>query len=115
MITRFKVVFMDEVLEFFDGLDDNAREKILFNIDKSRQGSDPRLFKKLTSSIWEFRTLYANKQYRLFSFWDRHDHQNTLVVATHGIVKKSQKTPRKDIEKAMDKMNRYFESKKRTR
>lgn len=31
MITRFKVVFMDEVLEFLDTLDDNAREKILFN------------------------------------------------------------------------------------
>jgi len=115
MITRFKVVFMDEVLEFLDTLDDNAREKILFNVDKSRQRSDPRLFKKLSSDIWEFRTIYANMQYRLFSFWDKRDNQHTLVVATHGIVKKSQKTPKKDIEKAVDKMKRYFESKKRTR
>jgi phage-related protein len=30
------------------------------------------------------------------------------VIATHGIVKKTQKTPKKEIEKAMRIMNNYF-------
>ena len=68
------------------------------------------LFKKLDGTeIWEFRTLYSKTAYRLFAFWDRDI--NTLVVATHGIVKKTQKTPSKEIEKAETMMKKYFENK----
>ena len=57
------------------------------------------LFKKLENSeIWEFRTLHNGIAYRLFAFWDT-DAQ-TLVVATHGIIKKTQKTPKKEIARA---------------
>ncbi len=56
------------------------------------------LFKKLESSnIWEFRTLYNGNAYWLFAFWDTEE--NTLVVATHGIVKKTQKTPKKKLKR----------------
>ena len=69
------------------------------------------LFKKLENSeIWEFRTLYNGIAYRLFAFWDT-DTQ-TLVVATHGIIKKTQKTPKKEIERAEAIMKKYFELKK---
>ena len=45
------------------------------------------LFKKLENSeVWEFRTLYNGIAYRLFAFWDTEG--QTLVVATHGIIKK---------------------------
>ena len=50
------------------------------------------------SEIWEFRTLYEGTAYRLFSFWDKDS--EALVVATHGIVKKTQKTPSKEIARA---------------
>ena len=69
------------------------------------------LFKKLENSeIWEFRTLYNGVAYRLFAFWDT-DTQ-TLVVATHGIIKKTQKTPKKEIARAEAIMKQYFELKK---
>ena len=68
------------------------------------------LFKKLENSeIWEFRTLYNGIAYRLFAFWDT-DTQ-TLVVATHGIIKKTQKTPKKEIARAEAIMKQYFEFK----
>jgi len=35
----------------------------------------------------------------------------TIVIATHGVVKKTQKTPKKEIVKAIELMNKYFESK----
>lgn len=68
------------------------------------------LFKKLENSeIWEFRTLYNGIAYRLFAFWDT-DTQ-TLVVATHGIIKETQKTPKKEIARAEAIMKQYFEFK----
>jgi len=111
MTEKFKVEFLKEVFEFLDGIDKKARNKILFNIDKAKVITDNTLFKKLTSDIWEFRTLYNKKQYRLFAFWDKTDNKVTIVIATHGIVKKTQKTPKKEIDKATEMMNKYFESK----
>ena len=71
---------------------------------------DKELFKKLENSeIWEFRTLFNGSCYRLFSFWDTEN--ETLVIATHGIVKKSQKTPPKEITKAEEIRKKYFELK----
>lgn len=66
--------------------------------------------KKLENSeIWEFRTLFNGNCYRLFSFWDTET--GTLIVATHGIVKKTQKTPQKEIAKAEEIRQQYFELK----
>ncbi|MHB0756978.1 type II toxin-antitoxin system RelE/ParE family toxin [Polaribacter sp. M15] len=111
MIEKFKVEFLKEVFEFLDELDEKAREKILFNIDKAKVKSDNTLFKKLTSDIWEFRTLFNKKQYRLFAFWNKTDKKVTIVIATHGIIKKTQKTPKKEIDKATELMKKYFEFK----
>ncbi len=108
---KFKVEFLRDVFDFLDQLDAKARDKILFNIDKSKVIDDKKIFKKLNSDIWEFRTLFNKKQYRLFAFWDKSDKKNTIVIATHGIVKKSQKTPGKDIDKAIELMNKYFKEK----
>ncbi len=58
----------------------------------------------------EFRTLYDKKAYRLFAFGNRV--LETLVVATHGIVKKSQKTPRREIAKAEALREKHFKNKK---
>jgi phage-related protein len=111
MREKFKVEFLKEVFEFLDKLDEKARKKILFNIDRAKVKTDNTLFKKLTSDIWEFRTLYNKKQYRLFAFWDKTDNKVTIIIATHGIVKETQKTPKKEIDKATELMNKYFESK----
>jgi phage-related protein len=68
------------------------------------------LFKKLENSeIWEFRTLYNKTAYRLFAFWDKD--KETLVIATHGIIKKTQKTPSKEIAKAEAIRKEYFKNK----
>ena len=92
---------------------DKTREKIYYNIKKSQFVNDPELFKKLNAFIWEFRTLYNNKAYRLFSFWDKSDAQEILVVATHGILKKTQKTPPKEIKKAEEVRKQYLENKQK--
>ena len=109
MENRFEIIFLKNVIGFFETIEEKARDKIIFNIHKARKSNDPKLFKKLTDEIWEFRTLYNKKQYRLFAFWDKRKGGKTLVVATHGTIKKTQKTPTKEILKAKELMKQYFE------
>ena len=45
------------------------------------------------------------------TFWDTEE--ETLVIATHGIVKKTQKTPLKEIAKAEEIRKEYFNNKKK--
>ena len=107
---KFTVEFLDDAKSFIDKLPKKEREKILYHIWKSRAISDPELFKKLTNSIWEFRTLYNGKHYRLFAFWYKRNGIETLVICTHGIIKKTSKTPDKEIEKADKLRNDYLKN-----
>ena len=111
MHQRFDVKILDEVFEFFDGIEEKAVEKILINIKKSRQIIDKELFKKLENDIWEFRTLFNKKKYRVLAFWDKSDKKETFVIGTNGFIKKTKKTPKKEIEKAKRIMRLYFEKK----
>jgi hypothetical protein len=43
----------------------------------------------------EFRTLYNKTYFRIFAFWDKTEKVENLVLATHGIIKKKEKTPEK--------------------
>lgn len=95
MKPNFDIELLPEAVEFLENLDDKTREKIYYNIKKAQLVNDNELFKKLNDFIWEFRILYRSKVYRLFSFWDKTDGKETLVVAAHGILKKRQKTPPK--------------------
>lgn len=97
---NIKVLLMDEASAFIRSLPIKVQRKITFNYRKVEEGvMDKELFKKLEgSNIWEFRTLYDGMCYRLFSFWDTET--QTLIIATHGIVKKTGKTPPKEIAKA---------------
>ena len=109
----FRLALLEEAKDFLQSLPEQAYKKILYNVDRVARGEKNReLFKKLENSeIWEFRTLSNGIAYRLFAFWDT-DRQ-TLVVATHGIIKKTQKTTRKEIARAEAMMKKYFELKKK--
>ena len=73
--------------------------------------SDKELFKKLTDEIWEFRTLFNKTHYRLFAFWDKTEQIDTVVVSTHGLIKKTDKTPLGDLDKA-ERLRKLFLDKK---
>lgn len=109
MEPKFKVEFLEEAVEFLENLDEKTRAKIYYNIKLSQYRNDSELFKKLTETIWEFRTLYNKTQYRLFAFWDKTNKEETLVISTHGIEKKTGKTPSKEIQKAENLRVVYFE------
>jgi phage-related protein len=104
----FETKFLEEADEFIGTLDQPAIKKILYNIDLAEQTNDPKLFKKLQNEIWEFRTRFAGLQIRLLAFWDKTDNRKTLVIATHGFIKKVDKIQSKEIERATRLRSRYF-------
>jgi phage-related protein len=108
MTTKFEVELLPDAVDFLEKLDNKAREKVYYNIKKAQFVNDNELFKKLNECIWEFRTLYSGQAYRLFSFWDNVDGKETLVIATHGILKKTQKTPSKEIKRAEEIRKQYL-------
>ncbi|MBO4370940.1 MAG: type II toxin-antitoxin system RelE/ParE family toxin [Paludibacteraceae bacterium] len=103
-----EALYLEEAELFIDNMPDKARKKLLYNISLVLGGvKDPKLLKKLDNSeIWEFRAEYQGTAYRLFSFWDTRS--NALIVSTHGLNKKTQKTPKKEIEHAEKIRKEYF-------
>ena len=106
-----KVVLMEEAFAFIEQQPLKAQQKIYYNIFKVEEGiKETEIFKKLENTdIWEFRTLYNGVCYRLFAFWDTD--KETIIIATHGIIKKAQKTPSKEITKAEEIKKEYFKRK----
>ena len=56
-----------------------------------------------TDDIWECRIKQGSNIYRIFAFWKGNE-----IVLTHGFIKKTQKTPRNEIEKAENYKKEYF-------
>ena len=111
MTEKFQVQFLEEAAEFLDNLDEKTRDKVIYNIHKARVSNDTEIFRKLKDEIWEFRTLFNKTHYRLFAFWDKTEKTATVVISTHGIIKKTDKTPQSDLEKAEKLRKLYFKQK----
>lgn len=107
---KLKIVLTEEADAFVDSLSEKAKRKVIYNLLRVEGGElDKELFKKLADTdIWEFRTLFNGVCYRLFAFWDTR--RETLVIATHGIIKKTKRTPLKEIRKAEEVRRQYFEN-----
>ncbi|MFZ4582229.1 MAG: type II toxin-antitoxin system RelE/ParE family toxin [Paludibacter sp.] len=111
MTKLFEIVFLDEAFDFLKSIDRKHSEKILYNIRKSQTENNPELFKNINNDVWEFRTLYQGLQYRLLAFWDKTDRSNTLVISTHGFIKKRSKVPDSEIQKAIQLKVKYLNEK----
>lgn len=60
-----------------------------------------------TDGLWEIRTQVGSNIYRVFCFFD----EGNLVLLLNGFQKKSQKTPKSEIEKAERLKKEYFDEK----
>lgn len=99
------------VEEFLDSLPGKVVQKVTWVLDLIRETEKvPTIYlKKLHGSddIWECRIQFGSNIYRLFCFFG----MGRVIVLTHGIVKKSQKTPKKEIKIAETYKNDYFRRK----
>jgi phage-related protein len=97
---------------FYDKQNEKVKKKIIWTL-KVIEDLDmiPAVYlKHIKNSIglYEIRIQVGNNIYRVFCFFD----MDNLVVIGHGFQKKSQKTPKQQIEKAKQIKKEYYESKK---
>jgi len=89
------------VEELLEDLDDRTLAKIvaIFKLIETQDRVPSQYFKKLVGcNLWEIRVGIAGMAYRFLGFWD----EGALIILTHGFVKKTQKTPGKEIQKALE-------------
>ena len=106
-----EVILLSEAEKYFYSQSEKCQIKLLKSFDKTKAGFKGQWFKFLGNDIWEFRVSDNNKFIRLLAFWDKTGDYETLIVATHGFDKKSNKTPKSQLDKAKIIKKKYFESK----
>lgn len=100
------------VLEFIDSLSGKAARKVTWTLSllEELESLPSTYFKKLvnTDGIWEVRVSLGSDIYRIFCFFAG----NSVVILTHGLVKKTQKTPPSEIDRAEAYKREYLSRRK---
>lgn len=99
------------VEDFLDSLDGKQSQKVAWVLDLVRTLPRPptQYFKKLVGTdLWEVRAEFGGNAFRLLGFYDG----DNLIILTSGFAKKTQKTPKQEIETAERRMNDYFTRKR---
>jgi len=107
-----KILFFENYfIEFYQKQNKKVKEKIqyVFELLKQVERVPKKFLKHLegTNGLYEIRVEYQSSIYRIFCCFD----EGKLVILFNGFQKKTQKTPRKEIEKAEKLMKLYFERK----
>ncbi len=104
--------YKDYFERFYESQTDRVKKKILWTlrvVSELEQIPDTYLKHiKNASGLYEIRVQVGNNIFRIFCFFD----QDNLVVIGHGFQKKTQKTPKLQIEKAEQIKKEYYENKK---
>ena len=111
-MNRQIVFYKEHFLDFYKDLDNKVKEKIqyVFELIKQVERVPVKFLSPMTScdGLFEIRVEYQSNIYRIFCCFD----QGQLVILFNGFQKKTQKTPKTEIEKAMKLKQEYFELKK---
>ncbi len=108
-----QIVFHGEYfIDFYKELDLGIKSKFKYVFELIRQVEIiPKKFLaplKGYDGLFEIRIEYQSNIYRVFCCFDK----GKLIVLFNGFQKKTQKTPKKEIEKAMKLKKEYFLTKK---
>jgi phage-related protein len=99
-------------VEFYLSLDSTVQEKIeyVFKLIRTVDRVPQKFLKHIesTDGLYEIRIKVGSDIYRVFCCFDK----GQIVILFNGFQKKSQKTPKKEIDKALRLKNEYFNNKK---
>lgn len=98
-------------LDFFQSLDNEVKKKFNWTLRliTTIERVPTKFFKHIEGStgLYEVRVEFGGNIYRVFSFFD----QGRLVILINGFQKKSQQTPKKEIDRAEKLKKEYFDEK----
>ena len=94
------------VREFLEGLNDKTQGRFIWSIEQLRllnvQAREP-LVRHIEGKLWELRRTSSGNIYRIFYFF----FTGRKIVFVHGFQKKTDKTPKKEIDIARQRMEEY--------
>ena len=105
------IAFRNYFLDFYDKQPDNVQRKIEWTLELIRtiKMVPEKYFKHMegTKGIYEIRIEVKGNIFRIFAFFD----EGKLVVLGNAFQKKTQKTPKGELEKAIKIKEEYFNEK----
>ena len=103
--------FEDYYLDFYKGLKPEVKRKFnwTFQLIETLERVPEKYFKHLTGTdgLYEIRVEVGSNIFRVFSFFDK----GQLIILANGFQKKTQKTPKNEIELAERLKKQYFDEK----
>ncbi len=109
---RTAIFYKDYFENFFLKQSAKVREKIIWTIELIEElDRVPETYLKhieSTNGLYEIRIKFGRDIFRIFCFFDH----GKLIVLANGFQKKTQKTPKKEIKKALKIMEEYYNEKK---
>jgi phage-related protein len=109
---RSVVLYKNYFADFFDGQKQKVKDKIVWTLRlieelprvpetylKSLEGAD---------ALFEIRIKQGSDIFRVFCFFD----EGNLIVLMNGFQKKTQKTPKQEIERALKIKEEYYAERK---
>ena len=111
-IVRQVIAYKQYFLDFYKDQTDDVQRKIewTLNLLQTIERVPKKYFDHMTGTdgLYEVRVEYGSNIFRVFAFFDK----GNLIVLGNGFQKKTQKTPKSEIEKAL-KIKEEYENEKR--
>ena len=113
MAEKFRTVeaYRNHFADFLAGLKQPVKDKIYWTIRliETIPRVSEKYLKKLawTEDLFEMRIEFGGDIFRIFCFYD----DNKLIILLNGFAKKTQKTPRREVERALRLREQYYEEK----
>jgi phage-related protein len=111
-LVREIIVYGDDFWEFYNKQTQKVKLKINWTIGivKDLKMVPEQYLKHIEGTeLYEIRVIFGSNIYRIFCFFDK----GKLVVLVNGFQKKTQKTPKNEIERALTLKRQYYEDKKK--
>ena len=110
---RQVIAYKRYFLDFYERQVDEVQKKIEWTLQliRTTQYVPEKYFKHMEGykGLYEIRVEVGNNIFRIFSFFD----EGNLVVLENGFQKKTQKTPKTEIVKALKIKEEYFNEKEK--
>lgn len=110
---RTTYVYGNEFWDFYNAQRSEVQNKIdwVIGLVRSLRMIPEKFFKHIegTEGLFEIRIKVGSDIFRIFCFFD----EGNLVILLNGIQKKTDKTPKNEIEKAERLKHQYYEDKSR--
>lgn len=110
-MARTIIFYQNHFIDFYKELNPKVKEKVKYVLELIKQVErvPEKFLAPMTGyeGLFEIRIEYQSNIFRIFCCFD----QGQLIVLFNGFQKKSQKTPKIEIERAMKLKTEYFENK----